>query len=130
MRSSITPWTVGRWIAEALALAGLWVLIFAMWFFIDACTAPAHAQARQELVPVTCQPIDVAVRELKERHAEAVRGLGMVDEMRSAAIWVNADETSWTIVVVDRSRDVMCAVAAGSVWRFFDAPAAQQGDPS
>ena len=34
-------WTIARWIGEASALAGIWILIFLAWLVADACLVVA-----------------------------------------------------------------------------------------
>ncbi|MEQ8346894.1 MAG: hypothetical protein RIB84_15740 [Sneathiellaceae bacterium] len=107
---------VARWIAGACLLSGA------------AVCPPAQAQ-------VPCRPLAIGDAQLRERYGEVPVGAGvsngrlvMLYTARDPGAGAGAGGSTWTIVIVDPARGVMCGLAAGDGWEDIEPPAA--GDPA
>ncbi len=83
-------------------------LVFGMAATAPPLAASAHAQ-------MSCSTRANIVGMLKQRHDEALLGVGLIGDQAAFEIWRAKRSGSWTIIM-SRPNNTACIVAAGKNW--------------
>ena len=89
------------------------VLLMLLWM----ATSPLRAEEKQQYIPLDCYPIQPFLKNFKEKYkeqlvfmSESVNGLG---DSLFHQMWMNSDSQTWTFLVSNKKRDMICVIASG-----------------
>ena len=80
-------------------------------------TAAVNAEQTQQYIPLDCYPIEPFLKNFKEFFEEELVFMsGSVNELNEQLyhqMWMNPESQTWTFMVSNKKREMICIIASG-----------------
>lgn len=89
------------------------IILMLLWMAVS----PLKAEETQQYIPLECYPIQPFLKNFKKMYKEQLvfmsESVNQLSESLYHQMWMNPDTQTWTFLVSNKPREMICVIASG-----------------